>query len=327
MPPTLEQAQDLIASLTKDYEKHRRAYLLPEYSEARVRGDFIDKFFAALGWDVLHRVQKNPFEQEVKVEPNVNVGTSQRRADYAFYIAPNFRDVRFYAEAKKPYGALATKDNYFQTIRYGWNSGTPIAVLSYFEELHILDCRYKPDIDSALSAAIKKYSYKDYLSPKAFAEIYFLLSRDAVQQNSLDKCAAALPKKRGEPTQKGPFAANLQPMDQAFLEELDADRATLARSLKHLNPRLDGETLTELTQRTLDRLVFLRFLEDKLIESKDSVSAFLNPKTAWDTFLSASRRLDRIYNGIVYKTHPLLDSSELRVDPRGIRGPMQTSFS
>ncbi len=109
-PSKLEQAQKAVTSLVEDYARHRAAYIAPEYTEVRVRQDFIDKFFTALGWDVSHNAQKNPFEQEVKVEPNVNAETSQRRADYAFYVAPNFRDVRFYAEAKKPSSALATKD-------------------------------------------------------------------------------------------------------------------------------------------------------------------------------------------------------------------------
>ena len=51
---------------------------------------FIDKFFIALGWDVNHDEQTNPYEQEVKVEPPVSAG-GQRRADYAFHLAPNYR--------------------------------------------------------------------------------------------------------------------------------------------------------------------------------------------------------------------------------------------
>jgi len=30
--------------------------------------DFVDKFFVALGWDVNHNIQTNPYEQEVHVE-------------------------------------------------------------------------------------------------------------------------------------------------------------------------------------------------------------------------------------------------------------------
>src|SRR5436309_15478312 len=117
---TFEQAFDLVKPLVTNFRANEKYYLSSDYQEAAVRKDFIDKFFTALGWDVNHDVQKNPYEQEVKVERSE--GVSQRRADYAFYLACNFRDVRFFVEAKKPHGDIATKDNYFQTIRYGWNS-------------------------------------------------------------------------------------------------------------------------------------------------------------------------------------------------------------
>ena len=52
-----------------------------------MRIDFIDKFFIALGWDVNHDEQKNPYEQEVKVERKVTVSAAQKRADYAFFLS------------------------------------------------------------------------------------------------------------------------------------------------------------------------------------------------------------------------------------------------
>ncbi len=42
--------------------------------------DFIDKFLIALGWDVNHDLQTNPYAQEVKVERTG--GFSQRRAAF-----------------------------------------------------------------------------------------------------------------------------------------------------------------------------------------------------------------------------------------------------
>jgi predicted type IV restriction endonuclease len=151
MPSNFEDAFSVVQSLAKDFEANKAHFLSAAYQESEVRKDFIDKFLIALGWDVNHDWQKNPFEQEVKVERGVSMQGSQRRADYAFYIAPNFREVRFYAEAKKPHGDIATQDNYFQTIRYGWDAQTPVAVLTDFEQFQILDCRYKPDVDAALS--------------------------------------------------------------------------------------------------------------------------------------------------------------------------------
>jgi type I restriction-modification system DNA methylase subunit len=307
-------ALERIGALVKTFQRHESKYKSAKYSEAEARKDFIDKFWIALGWDVNHDQQTNPYEQEVKVERGVATGGSQRRADYAFYLAPNFHDVRFFVEAKKPSGDIATNENYFQLIRYAWNSDTPLAVLTDFEQFHILDCRYKPDLETALNRFYKKFHYTDYAKREKFAEIYWLFSREAVADGSLEKRAKELPKPRGKAVQRGLFAGGWQRIDESFLAELDEYRASLARTFKNRNPKLNSETLTELTQRTLDRLVFLRFLEDKGIEAQRLVENFGDKDTAWGDFIAASRRLDGIYNGIVYKRHDILDGTKLRVD-------------
>jgi adenine-specific DNA-methyltransferase len=309
----LETAFAEVSKLAARFKAGEARYLSPDYQEAQARKDFIDKFFIALGWDVNHEEQTNPYEQEVKVEQNVSVAARQRRADYAFYLAPNFRDVRFFVEAKKPAGDIATADNYFQVIRYGWNSQTPFAVLTDFEQFHVLNCRYKPDIDTALHRAYAKYHYSEYANRDKFAEIYWLFSREAVADRSLEKRAAELPKPRGKAVQRALFPGAFKPVDESFLAELDEYRSHLARAFKNKNPRLDSPTLTELTQRTLDRLVFMRFLEDKGIEPHRFVDKFGDKAPAWESFVAASRRLDGIYNGIVFKRHDILDAPTFRV--------------
>lgn len=64
----LQNAYLKTRELIETFKANEAHYLSPSYVEARVRQDFIDKLFTALGWDVLHDFQKNPFEQEVKVE-------------------------------------------------------------------------------------------------------------------------------------------------------------------------------------------------------------------------------------------------------------------
>ncbi len=312
--PELDTAFEKVKSLVEDFRRNESHYKDSKYSEAQARIDFIDKFWIALGWDVNHEKQTNPYEQEVKVEKGVVAGGTQRRADYAFHLTPNFHDVRFYVEAKKPFIEIGSKENYFQLIRYGWNSETPLAVLTDFEQLHVLDCRYRPDVETALSRAIIKLHYTDYTNREKFAEIYWLFSREAVSNGSIEKRAKELPKPRGKAVQRGLFPGGYQSIDKSFLAELDEYRTALARTFKNKNPDFDSEILTELSQRTLDRLVFLRFLEDKGIEAQRIVERFGERGAAWEDFIVACRRLDSIYNGIVYKRHDILDSAELQVD-------------
>ena len=308
-----------VKELVATFKANEARYLSPDYQEAEARKDFIDKFWIALGWDVYHDVQTNPYEQEVKVERGLSAG-GQRRADYAFFLAPNFRDARFFVEAKKPAVQIGTKENHFQVIRYGWNSKTPLAVLTDFEQFHILDCRYKPDISTALDRAVAKYHYSQYANRDEFAKIYWLFSREAIAAGSLEKRAAELREPRGKAAKRSLFPGGYQSIDESFLQELDEHRTALAHAFKDRNPRLDSETLTEITQRTLDRLVFLRFLEDKGIEPHRHVEKFCEKSGAWEHFIAASRRLDGIYNGIVFKQHTILDAPNFRVDADAFAG-------
>ena len=173
---TFSTAFSRVKELAKDFQANEKRFLESSYSEAQVRISFIDKFWIALGWDVNHEREKNPYEQEVKVEPPVKVGDKRnqrtKKADYAFFAAPNFRDVKFYVEAKKPSRNLDNADDYFQTIRYGWSSNTPIAVLTDFEQFRVVDCRYKPNIQTAENFALKKFDYREYANEAKFREIY-----------------------------------------------------------------------------------------------------------------------------------------------------------
>ncbi len=312
-----DSAFERLKLLVFQFELNQKQYLSPAYSEAQARLDFIDKFWMALGWDVNHEHQTNPYEQEVKVERNEKLAGRRGRADYAFFTMPNFRDVRFYVEAKKPARDLDNADDYFQTIRYGWSSRTPLAVLMDFEQVRIIDCRYKPNLNTAMDRCVLKFHYSEFSDKDKFSEIYWLFSREAVLNNSLEKYTESLPGAKGKARQKALIATGgYQSIDDVFLAELDGYREELARSFKNKNPDLDSRDLTEVTQRTLDRLVFMRFLEDKLIESEPLVSNFGDSGSTWRDFIAASRKLDRIYNGIIFKDHPVLDAPSFQADEK-----------
>ncbi len=314
--PTFDSALEQVKELVDDFSTNEPRYKSPEYQEAEVRKDFLDKFFITLGWDVNHDHQKNPYEQEVKVERKPDK-KNQRRADYAFYISPNYRDARFFVEAKKPSITLHNAQDYFQAIRYGWGATTPIVVLTDFEEFHILDCRYKPDISTVLTRKIKEFRYHDYINPDTFAEIFYLFSREAVSTNSLEKYADSLPAPKVKGVQQGLFAG-VQSIDESFLEELDSIRKRLAKAFKKNNIDWDSELLTEATQRTIDRLVFMRFLEDKLIEP-DHILAHLGAKNSiWFDFITTSKKLNAKYNGIVFREH--------HIDSHESHGPEEREF-
>ena len=91
IPNHFQKSHEQVRLLIADFRAREAYYLSAEYQEAEARADFIDKFWIALGWDVRHEHQKNPYEQEVKVERGVTVGLAQKRADYAFFLGFGIR--------------------------------------------------------------------------------------------------------------------------------------------------------------------------------------------------------------------------------------------
>jgi type I restriction-modification system DNA methylase subunit len=309
-----EEAFEKVKSLAANFQAHEARYLATDYQEAEARKDFIDKLFEALGWDVSHDEQHNPYEQEVKVEPSVAEGSARKRADYAFFLAPNFHDVNFFVEAKKPSSDLGNADSIFQTARYGWSSRTPIAALTNFDRFYVLDCRREPNINDTLSRIALRFNREDYADKEKFARLYYLFAREAVANRSLVKFADGLPRVKTTGYRRGLFTSRGGAMDETFLEELDDYRSKLAKVFKEQHPKLTSAALTEMTQRTLDRLVFTRFLEDKLIEPTAHVEKFAKSDTPWKDFIERSVLLNRTYNGIVYKPHELLDNERFLTD-------------
>ncbi|MCZ7555762.1 MAG: Eco57I restriction-modification methylase domain-containing protein [Bacteroidia bacterium] len=314
-----ESAFASVAELVSTFQAGEKYYLSPAYQEQEARRDFIDRFFTALGWDVMHETQKDPYKQEVKIEKKPDVRT-QRRADYAFYLAPDYRNPVFFVEAKKPSRNLKNADDYFQAVRYASSAKTPIAVLTDFEEFHILDARFKPDISTISGRLVKQFHYSQYADKDAFAELYYLFGREAVEGDAISRFVDALPRpKAGAGKQQRLALEDTREIDAAFLAELDDMRLILAKAFKKRNEDWDGELLTEAVQRCIDRIVFMRFLEDKLIEPDLEIGSLGKKKGVWEEFLDTSRRLNAKYNGVVFRAHS--------IDVPACKGPDEAEFA
>ena len=108
--PDFDSAHAAVCALIEDFAAHKDKYMSPAYSEAEARLGFIDKFWTSLGWDVSHITQKNPYEQEVRVEKTVTASGQQKKADYAFSLVPNFGTTLFFVESSLvPFFLLAPR--------------------------------------------------------------------------------------------------------------------------------------------------------------------------------------------------------------------------
>jgi hypothetical protein len=240
-----------IAALVARYRSHRDAYQSPEYKEAQLRQEFLNPFFAALGWDMDNeRGFAEPYK-EVVHEDRLRVGGAMKAPDYCFRYGGVSK---FFVEAKSPStNVKGDPAPAYQLRRYGWSAHLPLSVLTDFEEFAVYDCREKPSPDDTPAhARIAYLTFEEYLDE--LPRIYSLFSNEAIPKGVFDRWAESAKGKRGTDT-----------VDAAFLKEIEGWRDTLARNIALRND-VSVEDLNFAVQSLIDRLLFLRIAEDRGVE-------------------------------------------------------------
>ena len=330
-PATFESFEKALQELVARFAAGEEGFLQSSYDEAKLRQDFLDPLFLALGWDLGNRRGLIQQHREVEIESRTLIAGRRKRADYLFRA--DMRD-RFVCEAKKPAETLDAKYA-FQAKRYAWNKDLAVAVLSDFEEFKIYIVGGKPSSSDDVSWGLfSSWHFRDYL--KHARELWDLLSRHAVAGGSIERLLDSLPKKsaaKGRARQLTFFKPDrTRALDAEFLNFLDEARRTLGSDLLAENddPALRESTrLNEAVQHILDRLLFLRICEDRdidigtnlRIEVESWETSYLDsmnpgegvrtpPESLWHRFVRHFRALDRrppgtvpFFNGNLFKPH------------------------
>ena len=276
-------APQIIHDLVAQFEANRSAYRSGKYNEAQLRQEFLNPFFEALGWDIYNKNRFSPEYRDVVVEDSLEIEGSAKAPDYAFKIGPVRK---FYVEAKKP--AVDIKYDIhpaYQLRRYAWNAHLPLSILTDFEEFAVYNCKNKPDPkDSAATARDLFYRYTDYI--EKWDEIAAIFSRDAVWQGSFDRFAETSKGKKGTTE-----------VDDAFLQDIEAWRTLLARNIALRNPQvMDEHQLNYAVQMTIDRIIFLRICEDRLIEPENLLLDLTRAPGIYSHLVEVFQRADLKYN-------------------------------
>lgn len=276
MPATFQTFQAELNRLVDSFSQNLAEHKNPSYVEAQLRDDFLNPFFAALGWDIANTARLIQKHREVEIESRTQIAGRQKRADYLFRVAGR---ERFVCEAKKPAEELNDK-HCFQAKRYAWNKELPLALLTDFEDFKLFVVGGKPHITDGELGLYKKWNFTQL--PASAREIWDLLARDSIAAGSIEKLIETLPKR---PTGKGKYKQGwlIKPdrsrsLDVDFLNFLDEARRDLASDLLKENDRadlLDGIRLNEATQRILDRILFLRICEDRDIDTGTRLDSHL----------------------------------------------------
>jgi hypothetical protein len=183
MTTGLEQITDLVERFTHNLDLYRR----PTYNETRLRREFVDPLFEALGWDVANKQGVSPRYQEVVHEDSLRDKGAVKAPDYCFRVGP---ERKFFVETKKPSVDLARDpDPAYQLRRYAWTAKLPLSILTDFEQFAVYDCRVKPQYgDKASTARITLLTFDQYLD--TWNEIAGRFSRESVLRGDYDQYAA-----------------------------------------------------------------------------------------------------------------------------------------
>jgi len=303
------EGRERVARLVKSFAANLSHYKSPNYPETAARNQFIDPFFEALGWDVddqagagprrdvavenRHRTEataagEEEWDDDLTVEELAERSAETRFPDYVFRI--DLRNM-YVAEAKKPSVNLARKAPSFQAKSYAWTMRLPIAVLTDFEELRVFDARHRPHYDQPDAGLVPGVGLRFTEYFDAWSSIWGLLSRERVLAGALDGFVSRHP------------ARGAQPMDRSFLAELAQWRVRIAEDLYDRNPDLNHWEIAEATQRILDRVVFMRVMEDRGILSEPILRRHARLADSYRRFAPEFRRLDAVYNGQLFAYH------------------------
>ena len=301
---SIQKARRKIGQLVRKFEQEKALYLSSQYNETNARKQFIDSFWEALDWDL-----GNIHEVELSYPVEIGHREHLKFADYTFKISE--RPV-FVVEAKKPATDLKNKDVVFQVKRYGFNMQTVnFAVLTDFEEFRLFDCGLEPVYSNPQRGLQPQFDlvYNQYLDRCDL--LYDTFSRDAVSGGSLDKL---LPKARQKARQR-------IPLNKAFFNDLYEWRKMLAVDLAKRNP-FDEYQLNEAVQLLIDRIIFMRVVEDRQIEPTELVLDALNrwqrerERPFYQYLVDKFHWMEPQYNGLLFRASPyddmLLDDKLLR---------------
>jgi len=241
MELTKERAKENLSKLIEKFERELAAGRIKEYNEEATKISFIQPLLEnVLGWNIRNHDEVSPEEK-----------ISRGRVDYGLKIGGM---IKVFIEAK-PIKADLNK-HIEQAVRYGYNKkSVPFVLLTDFEGLKLFDVTVKPDSRNPLKGLKIDLKCNQYL--QQFEKLW-LFSKGSVIKGELDKLLLVKPKDR-------------LPVDKAILDDLKRWRMTLAKDIfrnnHHLfhpgDPEKGANYLKEITQRILDRIIFMRSCEDR----------------------------------------------------------------
>jgi predicted type IV restriction endonuclease len=239
-----EILKELLADKISEFESKNHN----KESERDICRAYIEPLFEYLGWHMRDT-------DEVKEQKN----QPQGRPDYIFYLNGS---IAFFLETKKVLSGGITEDDIKQALNYARNNNKRWAVVSNFEELIILICDTKES--SLLKHIFKRISYDNFVEN---LDSLLLLSRESFEKGLIDK----------EAEKDGRTKKTIK-IDEELLNDILIWRKKLIESIKANNKTDYSKNIDEITQTLLNRIIFIRTVEDRKHEAypDETIKSILN---------------------------------------------------
>lgn len=309
MKHTKEEAYEIIKGLVEKFENNKPLYMSKSgvQGEREIEEHLITPLFEALGWND-NANSTSLFDYDMRLQYPIDLkrgisrgGIGTKKVDFAFRIKGKNK---FFVEAKVPSRELKPKvgqkpsqdtiESIWQAKTYGWSKNVSIVILTDFEEFRVFNTVAKPNKEKYWDLVISEldFKYSEYTSK--FDLIWNTFSKDAVNNGSLDKY------------ESGVLSIKKQSLDESLLEVIKGWRKTLSQNIsynlkKENKGQLTSEDLTEAVQTIIDRLIFIRFLEDNHIEND------LYLKKYYDKNNEYFEESEDIYQSIIERIHLLAE--------------------
>lgn len=310
----IEGNKKVLAKLISDYEEHRDQYLKKGYDETEFRNKMVDQFFKVLGWDVDNDENLPEYNRDVIRHYKLKTKESTTKPDYAFGLLAELKPL-FFVEAKTPPTFIKDhKDSAHQIRRYGRSAGLAVSILTNFEEFAVYDCTKSPkQNDSAGYGRIEYFTYSQYLDNFDF--FWNTFSKEAVKKGKFEKYIQTDTQKKGS-----------VPPDQGFVEKLNEWREDLATNIGLNNKRLNEEDINYAVQLIIDRIIFLRFCEDRNIEHFGSLKEAAQKGITHQNLVELYYKADEKYNSGLFDFNKDTTTPKIKIDNKILKNLIEELY-
>ena len=266
-----EKAKERVRELVKEFSEYSKDEL-NSMSEEDIKFKFIEPLFKALGWE----------RKDINKESRVLKG----RADYIFRIG---NQESLVVEAKKTNVQLLEAQGR-QAVSYAYHRKIKFSVLTNFKYIRVYHALSNiKNIDKNLLFWL---DFKDF--EKEFDKLW-ILSRESFEKQEINKLLSKKDEQR------------YKPIDQSILIDLLQYRGWLSKDLKKLRTYLTQRQIDEVVQILIDRLIFMRSVEDRGLEERDFLLKIVkdheqgrSSRRLWEILKTQFKIFDKMYNSKLF---------------------------